>query len=251
MFLFLFFNPVFAASAPPTHATQLAALEDFYTALTHGEDWRITYNWNTGGGDFCKWHDEGGHGVTCDANGDVVSLVIPDNNAIGTLPDCIGNLTALKTLTVAGNFMVVGSMPHTIKALTALESFVLEGCTIDGTVPVGIGELTALTTLNLNYNAFAGIFPPIPNLHALTSLSMSGNVFDGIASGSCGVFAQLTACEIGSQPAIGINNGTHCPPCLNTNVACRTGAPKHDWPFKDTCHGANAATSSTVRRSIL
>ena len=85
MFLFLF-NPVFAASAPPTHATQLAALEDFYTALTHGEDWRITYNWNTGGGDFCKWHDEDGHGVTCDANGDVVSLVIPDNNAIGTLP---------------------------------------------------------------------------------------------------------------------------------------------------------------------
>ena len=215
----------------PTQATQMEALMELYADM-HGDEWRISYNWGKGT-DYCGWHDENGDGITCDENGNVETLVLPARNkARGMLSPYIGNLTALRKLEIPGQFLLIGPIPPTILSLQLLETMIFSESSMGGDVPAAIGELTSLEVIDLGGNlGFSGIFPSVAKLSNLTSLYTWGNQFVGYSADNCAKFANLSHCQIGDNPKIGLNHGVDCPVCLNSIEVCHSA----DWPLKDTC----------------
>ena len=89
------------------------------------------------------------HGVTV-TSGRVTGLALPNNNLTGTLPDALGELTALTTLNLSGN----------------------SGLT-NGPLPGALSTLTALTTLNLGTTGLCSNESTQPWVDAITAKSGS------------------------------------------------------------------------------
>ncbi len=94
------------------------------------------------------------------------------NNQLITLPEQIGNLTALTSLDFCFNQLT--TIPEQIGNLTALTSLDLSYNQLT-TLPERIGNLTALTSLDLGYNQLTTLPERIGNLTALTSLNLEYN----------------------------------------------------------------------------
>ncbi len=75
----------------------------------------------------------------------------------GTLPEGIGELTALRQLNLSGNNMV-GPIPKSIGKLKYLKQLNLAGNDMTGRIPAGLGQLR-LNTLILKNNEFEKAFP--------------------------------------------------------------------------------------------
>eukprot|EP01079_Euglenida_sp_SAG-EU17-18_P012915 gene12915-biopygen4890 len=113
------------------HATQAAAgdrpaLEALYLA-TGGEQWGIKDNW-MGPGSVCGWD-----GVSeCIEGTQQVSLLDRVTNQLsGTLPEAMGQMTALTTLNLSGN-PLSGTLPEALGLMTALKSLYLSGNQLSG-----------------------------------------------------------------------------------------------------------------------
>lgn len=92
------------------------------------------------GGSVCTWgfqHGDEYTGAACAGSGRVTSLVLENlvPPLLGHLPPALGNLTALKKLSLWQNQM-------------------------HGRLPPSLGQLTQLESLNLNNNEFDGGLPP-------------------------------------------------------------------------------------------
>jgi predicted amidohydrolase len=117
-------------------------------------------------------------GVTC-ANGRVTALKLHNNNLNGTLPPSLRALTALTDLRLYYNSLV-GTIPPGLSTLTALTTLNLEGNRLAGSIPASLARLRALTELNLSHNQLAGaISPSLSALTALTLLSLDHNLLTG------------------------------------------------------------------------
>ncbi|VAH12177.1 unnamed protein product [Triticum turgidum subsp. durum] len=109
----------------------------------------------------CDWYD-----VDCDADtGRVVGLrVYQDANMSGAIPDAIGNLTFLETLTLHHLPAISGAIPESLAALSNLSELTISYTGVSGPVPSFLGALTALTLLDLSYlqlshNNLSGAIP--------------------------------------------------------------------------------------------
>jgi hypothetical protein len=112
------------------------------------EAWVVPGN---AGDNPCGWA-----GIGCQ-NGRVTEINLNQNDLTGTLPPEIGNLTALKLLSLAGDESVMYSHPP-----------------LTGTIPRELGNLVELETLNLVDNVFDGTNADVIfNLTKLKSLSFS------------------------------------------------------------------------------
>ena len=67
----------------------------------------------------------------------------------GTLPPCLGNLTALTRLYLQHVEQLSGTIPPSLGNLTALTALRLYSTQLEGTIPDSLGRLTALTDLYL------------------------------------------------------------------------------------------------------
>ena len=73
---------------------------------TRGFEWRSKANWGSGLPCNQTWF-----GVSCDSNGNVISLSLPRNRLIGAIPSSLSGACALKTIQLHDNCTMLSSPP--------------------------------------------------------------------------------------------------------------------------------------------
>lgn len=142
-------------SSQPLHSQVLEqdslALVDLYNA-TNGAGWANQSNWLQPGKKVGDWY-----GISLTGNR-VSSINLDFNNLTGTIPNTIGNLTALIQLNINANHLA-GAIPESIGNLTKLVFLGLVANALSGEIPATLANCTALVFLHLEDNSLTG---PIP-----------------------------------------------------------------------------------------
>ncbi|MEP6794988.1 MAG: T9SS type A sorting domain-containing protein [Saprospiraceae bacterium] len=177
-------------------ASDSLALISLYNA-TNGSDWFNVWNLDQ---PMSSWHGimltiEGCvqcidlDGVTdCDGN-----INNTGNNLIGQIPDSIGNLSMVESISFGNNFLT-GPIPSSFGQLQKLQILILRSNSLTGSIPLELGNLHDLDILNLSYNNISGEIPvEIGLLNKLNYLFLFDNDLSGpipsTFSGLSGLFA--------------------------------------------------------------
>jgi Leucine-rich repeat (LRR) protein len=192
----------------PTRSDSLA-LVALYNS-TGGSNWNQKENWLTGTLD--TWQN-----VTVE-DGRVVGLNFGwANNMVGTLPNDIENLTAIKWLIASGNEGLTGIIPHSIGNLTNLQTLAFYNCNLRGYIPETITTLNKLETLELSFNDFdAAAMPDFGQLTLLSVLFIEGCNFTGDIPASFSNLTSLLNLYMNNNP--GLNAGTIPDLSNSTNI---------------------------------
>ena len=169
-------------------AVEFAALKAIYDNLggatwTNKTNWPVSGSWPTSAtsAQFATWY-----GVTV-ANGDIIKIVLGNNNLKGTIPSEIGSLQAMNTLNMYNNRGIAGSIPASIGQLTALQYVYLYTCSLTGSIPSSLFDIAGLQWVSLADNKLSGSIPSnIGNATALTYIGFHANDLTGtIPSSIC------------------------------------------------------------------
>ena len=110
------------------------------------------------------------------------NLVLSNNNFTGSLPDCIGELVSLKILILSSN-QFDGVIPRSLVQLVSLKDLDLSQNSLNGTIPHNIGQLQNLSTLYLPENKLHGNIPySLSLLLNLRNLDISLNHLENLVS---------------------------------------------------------------------
>ncbi|MEP6940368.1 MAG: hypothetical protein ABI846_11440, partial [Rudaea sp.] len=188
-------------------AAERSALLDIYNGAG-GAGWIYHLNWNGAVGSECGNDSTGAppwFGVTCDASGShVISIYLPQNNLVGSLPASISAFSSLQTLNVSTNSLS-GPIP-TIAALTALQNVSLEQNSFSGGLPALAG-LGALVGFDASNNSLSGPIPSLGGLANLQGFNISVNTLTGSVPALAGL-AKLQVVDLhanalsGSLPSL-------------------------------------------------
>jgi Leucine-rich repeat (LRR) protein len=172
------------------------ALAALYVA-TDGARWRSRTGWLRSR-NLDEWV-----GVSLEDNR-VVAVRLPNNNLVGTLPDELRYLTALRTLDVSGHNLT-GTL-HTqtwLASLTNLEELRLSARAdtavtgLTGTLPDTLAALTRLRVLDVSNNSLAGtvhnLLCRLPNLE---ELRLANNDFTGQIPACIGTLSRLVRLDV-------------------------------------------------------
>lgn len=185
VYIFDFFTDCDEVTTVPT--AECNALVGLYDS-TSGPSWVDNQNWKQGGNP-CAWA-----GITCTAN-QVTSIVLPDNNLVGTLPTQLSSLTGLEVLDLKGN-QLTGTLPTQITAMSSLLELDLCDNGLEGSFTLGIS--LSLQTLRLCRNDFTGALPSsLTNATSLTTLDLSSNAFAGEVSAGFNNLIALAQVDLG------------------------------------------------------
>jgi hypothetical protein len=123
---------------------------------------------------------------------------VSGNALTGTLPDSIGQLTALTYFDISINFDLNGTLPDSIDQWAALSYFDIYSNALTGTLPDGIGQWTALTYFDIGYNfGLNGTLPDsIGQWTALTYFNANSNALSGTLPESIGQWTALTYFDV-------------------------------------------------------
>ena len=172
------------------HGTEREALTAFHEAMG-GTHWDQAKGWLPEA-DLDDWH-----GVEV-AQGHVVSLILPDNNLTGELPDALAKLTHLERLDLRWN-TIGGDIPESLSWLLKAEEVLLSSNNLTGTIPEAMGSMPALTRLDLSYNRLTGEIPAaLGELNSLRSIGLQHNRLSGAIPQSMG--------NIGTLQRVIVNN---------------------------------------------
>ncbi|CAL9114178.1 unnamed protein product, partial [Musa textilis] len=155
-------------------------------------------NWNSSGDDPCSWN-----GISC-KEGKVVSIGLPKNRLLGSLPSSLGSLSSLRHINLRSN-RLQGSLPSGLFAAAGgLQSLVLYGNSFSGPIPPEVGNLSFLQILDLSQNLLSGAIPAsILHCKRLKALDLSHNNLT--SSLPVGFGTNLTALEKLSLSYNGLN----------------------------------------------
>ncbi|KAK7331992.1 hypothetical protein VNO80_28738 [Phaseolus coccineus] len=118
-------------------------------------------------------------GIRC-SNTRITELRLPSLNLRGQLSSAIESLSELITLDLSYNTGLTGTIPEEIGNLKRLKSLSLVGCGFSGPIPDSIGSLKQLTFLALNSNKFTGTIPrSLGNLSNINWLDLAENELVG------------------------------------------------------------------------
>ncbi|KAF2938809.1 probable leucine-rich repeat receptor-like protein kinase IMK3 [Oryza sativa Japonica Group] len=155
--------------------------------------------WNGTGLDACSG---GWAGIKC-AQGKVVAIQLPFKGLAGALSDKVGQLTALRKLSLHDNALggqlpaslgflpelrgvylfnnrFAGAVPPQLGGCALLQTLDLSGNFLSGAVPASLANATRLLRLNLAYNNLTGAVPSsLTSLPFLVSLQLSSNNLSG------------------------------------------------------------------------
>mmetsp|Transcript_3500 Transcript_3500/g.7623 ORF Transcript_3500/g.7623 Transcript_3500/m.7623 type:complete len:763 (-) Transcript_3500:160-2448(-) len=139
----------------------------------------------------CEWG-----GITCDNNGNVVSLFLEDNNLAGTLPFELQDLSILRILHVEEG-QTSGTIPAEYANIRTLEELDLNFNVIRGTIPEGLYQLNNLVELDLNDNQLSGtINPAVGNMPNLQFFQLQNNLVEGTVPVEIGQLDRLVIFNI-------------------------------------------------------
>ncbi|CBI30405.3 unnamed protein product, partial [Vitis vinifera] len=146
----------------------------------------ITTSWNDSV-HFCNWT-----GVTCGhrhqripanlsrCSNLVVRMQLHYNNLTGPVPDSLGNLTSIKSLSFAVNHLE-GSIPQALGQLQTLEFMGLGMNGFSGIIPSSVYNMSSLEVFSLPYNKLYGSLP-WDLAFTLPNLQLSGTIPPGIGN---------------------------------------------------------------------
>lgn len=176
--------------------SECQALVALYNS-TAGPHWRTNTGWLQTSTP-CNWY-----GVTCAAQ-HVDALALPKNNLAGAIPEELGNLTQVVTLTLKYNALT-GLIPPALGQLQHLESLDLEdNYYLRGSIPSELGNLANLSYLNLRENNLSGPIPvELGNLTNLAHLNLARNYLSGAIPPALGNLTQLRYLYLGSAELSG------------------------------------------------
>ena len=134
---------------------------------TSGPGWTLATNWSSDA-PLSEWH-----GVTTDAEGRVIELLLDRNGLEGAFPAELVRLERLRSLSLARN-RLTGSIPPEIGRLASLEVLEISYNRLTGRIPPEIGRLVRLRKLGARGNNFShGPLPPaMTNLDHLEVLRL-------------------------------------------------------------------------------
>ncbi|UFH54688.1 hypothetical protein [Spirosoma sp. KNUC1025] len=167
-------GPASATINVPVQVTsaEFQALVNFYKA-TNGPNWTNHTNWLSGCSP-CDWF-----GVTCNPNGRVIALYLPNNQLNGTLSPNLSALTKLRLLNLTKN-QLTGPIPASLGQLTDLQVLYLNNNSFSGTLPTSLSALSQLQLLDASNNQLSGSIPTgLSALSQLKALYLSKNQLSG------------------------------------------------------------------------
>lgn len=175
-----------------TRFIQRYTLAVFYFSLG-GKGWLNSLNFLDPDRDECFWfdtdkeHREGdvgkvyAYGAVCNIDARVESILIPENQLVGRLPDELALLADLSLLALPRN-KIHGSIPLSFQALSKMEYLNLRFNSMSGRMPDWMGEsgMNGLRVLALSDNDFSGTLPPsLSKLKLLKTLALDDNLLSG------------------------------------------------------------------------
>ncbi|GJP37207.1 hypothetical protein CLOM_g21640 [Closterium sp. NIES-68] len=142
-------------------------------------------------------------GLTCDAQGMVISIDLPHRILTGVIPKAISAFVRLTKLSLHNNHLH-GSVPPELSKLTLLQELYLHHNNLTGAIPATLSLLTNLDALNLGQNALSGPIPPqLGNLKALLLLNLDENRLSGNIPETLGKLPKLQHLELGGNELTG------------------------------------------------
>ncbi|CAI0398021.1 unnamed protein product [Linum tenue] len=132
-------------------------------------------SWNDSGYGACSG---GWAGIKC-AQGQVIVIQLPWKGLGGKLTDKIGQLQALRKLSLHDN-VVTGTIPQTLGVLPDLRGLQLFNNRFSGSIPPTLGSCRLLQNLDLGNNLLAGRIPDrLANATKLFRINLSYNSLSG------------------------------------------------------------------------
>ncbi|HHB93463.1 MAG TPA: hypothetical protein ENK59_09670 [Thioploca sp.] len=166
---------------------------------TGGENWSDspTNNWNIT--DIpCNWN-----GVMCGIDGKVISIIRPNKNLIGEIPNEIINFTGLQILDLQTN-QLTGSIPIELGNLTDLTSLRLYENQLEGNIPKTLENLINLKELNIADNQLVGEIPrTFERLANLERLHLNNNQLSGVIPATLGNMTNLKVLSLQNNQLTG------------------------------------------------
>ena len=168
-----------ALNSPPPPCSPACQFIDSMTLITiynslDGPNW--TNPWMILTDPVCMWP-----GVTLNANGNVISLVLNNNGLVGSIPPDISNLAATLSVLQIDNNCIEGPITPEIGDCVNLQTLFLDNNKLTGTIPESFGQLTNLITLFLDNNQLTGTVPDtFLSMNSLQNLDIFNNCFDSI-----------------------------------------------------------------------
>ena len=135
----------------------------------------------SGDADVSAWEGVTFGGEEHGTAGRVVTIVLMGNQLTGEMPPELGQLAALKVLSLANN-QLTGEVPAALVALgqlAALEVLSLDGNRLTGAVPAELGQLAALKYLYLRNNQLTSV--PAALMQQLRGRDVDVRLDDGVA----------------------------------------------------------------------
>ena len=181
---------------PPDHIGDKEALVALYNA-TGGPNWESNDNWLSNA-PVGEWH-----GVSVDAEGRVVDLLLGRNRLSGELPPELGNLANLQTLDLGFN-QLSGEMPPELGDFDNLTWLYLGNNQLSGEIPPELGNLANLEWLGLGESQLSGELPPeLGDLANLRVLYLDDNQLSGELPPELGSLANLRVLELDNNQLSG------------------------------------------------
>lgn len=155
----------------PAIVDETAILVQLYNALG-GPNWIQKTNWLTG--NKCDWY-----GITCNQNGNVVTIDLHSNNLIGNqLPPQIGCLVYLQGL-VLDNNAISGQIPLSFCSLQNIQYLTLSYNNLGGGIPSCFSKLKFLIHFYVQYNGLVGELPDFSLYHNIKEFHCEYNCLTG------------------------------------------------------------------------
>lgn len=198
------------------------ALVDLYNS-TNGKAWAFNANWLSKEPVYKWWgvdvdpftgtrvfiidlHDNMLSGSIPESIGNLTALAylgFPNNNLSGSLPESIGNLKNLQTLKLWHN-QIAGPLPSSIGNLKNLVYLLLNNNKLNGAIPTSIGGMSSLQDLELFSNQLSDSIPSsIGNLPNLIWMKLHSNKLTGLIPQSIGNLKKLTYLDLSNNQLSG------------------------------------------------
>ncbi|MCT6869553.1 MAG: dockerin type I domain-containing protein, partial [Apibacter sp.] len=155
-------------------AKEFEILKKFY-ASTLGNLW--THKWNITQNNL---HLENWYGVGI-RDGHIISIMLSNNNLMGTIPEEISGLQYLETLNLNSN-AIEGELPISIGNLKQLNTLNVFGNKLEGNIPVSLSEIKQIKKIILSNNNLSGIIPAslLNTFTEINELDLSNNYFTDV-----------------------------------------------------------------------
>ncbi|XP_027775113.1 receptor-like protein 18 [Solanum pennellii] len=132
-------------------------------------------------------------------SGSILEMDFSYTGIFGKLPDCVGNLTAIRVLKLSRN-----NLTESFGNLSSITSLDLSKNNFTGNVPSTIGKLDKLHSLSLSSNDFEGSIPDIfSNFSELSLLAFDTNNFTGPFPYSISTLTCLESLELQNNSLTG------------------------------------------------